>query len=127
MNGATRKSSEHGVTLVEVMVGLIILAVGLMSLMSATFLSLRQTTRAKDDVTYWADVQQVLDSLMAKGWNNVSAGSKTVRGRTITWTVNAAGSNPRQVTMIAQRYGYQQTHALVQDTLVVYLSNPVVK
>ncbi len=127
MTAATRRSSERGVSLVEVMVGLIILAVGLMSLISATFLSLRQTTRAKDDVTYWADVQQVLDSLMGKGWNNVTAGSSTVRGRAITWTVNAAGSNPRQVTLIAQRYGYQQVHTLTPDTLVVYLANPTVQ
>jgi prepilin-type N-terminal cleavage/methylation domain-containing protein len=126
MNGATRKSSERGVTLVEVMVGLIILAVGLMSLISATFLSLRQTTRARDDVKYWADVQQVLDSLMAKGWSHVTAGSTTVRGRTITWTVSAA-ANPQQVTVIAQRYGYQQVNTLVPDTLVVYLSNPTVQ
>jgi prepilin-type N-terminal cleavage/methylation domain-containing protein len=127
MNAATRGLNARGVTLVEVMVGLIILAVGLMSLISATFLSMRQTTRARDDVKYWADVQQVLDSLMAKGWNNVTAGSTTVRGRAITWTVSAAGSNPRQVTLIAQRYGYQQMHTLTPDTLVVYLSNPTVQ
>jgi hypothetical protein len=101
-----------------------ILSLGLLSLMSASFISMRQTTRARDDLQYSADVQQVIDSLIAKGWNNVSSGSATVRGRSITWTVGAGGSNPQQVTVIAQRYSYTNVHTLVPDTLVFYLANP---
>ncbi len=127
MNGATPPSTERGMSLIEVMVGLVIMAVGLMSLMPATFLAMRQTTRAKDDVTYWADVQQVTDSLIAKGWNNVVAGSTSVRGRAISWTVSATGSNPQQITLIAPRYGYTQARTLTQDTVVVYLSNRTVQ
>lgn len=119
-----RISRERGASLVEVMVGLIVLSVGLMSLFSASFVSMRQTNRARDDVQYWADVQQVIDSLQGTGWNNVTNGSATVRGRSLSWTVGAAGSNPQPVTVIAQRYSSQQVGALVPDTLVVYLSKP---
>ena len=112
-------------TLIEAMVGLVVMAVGLMSLMPATFLALRQTTRAKDDVQYWADVQQVTDSITAKGWNNVTGGSATVRGRAITWAVT--GANPQKITLVAKRYGYMQPRTLTQDTVVFYLSNPAVK
>jgi prepilin-type N-terminal cleavage/methylation domain-containing protein len=127
MNGVTPQSTERGMSLIEVMVGLVVMAVGLMSLMPATFLAMRQTARAKDDVTYWADVQQVTDSLIAKGWNNVAAGSTSVRGRAISWTVSASGANAQQITLIAPRYGYTQARILTQDTLVVYLSNRTVQ
>src|ERR1043166_4250459 len=97
-------SARPGMCRVEVMVALGVLCLGAATLLVAVFLGLRQTARTGDDVQYWADVQQVADSLMATGWTNVGSGSGTIRGGVVTWTVSGAGSNPRHITLIANRY-----------------------
>jgi hypothetical protein len=111
-------------TFVEVMIALVILCVGVLGVLSSSTLGLKQATRARDDIKYWGDVQQLVDSLTLKGWNNVVSGSATIRGRAVAWTVNAAGSNPQQITLVANSYLYRSTLIGTQDTVIVYLARP---
>ena len=83
-----RPRDERGVSLIEVMVGMLMLASGLLALASAAGLALRTTARAGEDVQLWAAVQWTADSLVSMGAGNVVNGSGVVQGRTVSWTVS---------------------------------------
>ena len=74
------KNSRRGFSLVEIVVSVTLLAVAMMSLAGASAFGLNQMGKARQDLQYSADVQQVVDSLTAKGWGNVTSGSTTIRG-----------------------------------------------
>ena len=122
MNARTHVSTERGFSLVEALVGIIILALGLLSLASAASLGLAQMTRARQDMQYFADVQQEMDSLVNRGWGKVSSGSTTIRGRQMTWTVTTLSPNSQVLKVAVRRRGYQNMNKWTSDTLVVYLA-----
>jgi hypothetical protein len=84
-------------------------------------------SKARQDLQYSADIQQVGDSLVAKGWNNVAAGSQTIRGRAMSWTVTTLNPKSQKVVLIAQRRGQANTAAIYSDTLTLYLADPKVQ
>src|SRR5919204_6221995 len=86
-NGAIARSNKSGFSLIEVLVAITLLGVVMLSLAGGASLALSQMAKAKQDVQYSADVQQVADSLINIGWNKVNSGSGTVRGRSVTWNV----------------------------------------
>jgi prepilin-type N-terminal cleavage/methylation domain-containing protein len=124
MTPGARGVGERGFSLIELMVGATVFVVGVLGLVGLSFVTMRQANRARDDLQYSADIQQVLDSLLAKGWGNVTSGSATIRGRALTWTLtNASASNLQTITMFVPRSKYQGVlnAAMVTDTLVAYL------
>ena len=114
--------NARGFSLVEALVGIIVLAIGLLSLAGAASLGLTQMTRARQDMQYFADVQQEMDSLVNRGWGKVASGSTTIRGRQMTWTVTTLSPNSQVLRMAVQRRGYQNINKWTSDTLVVYLA-----
>ena len=115
-------SQRAGFSLVEVMVAMTMLAVAMMSLAGAAALGLSQMSRARQDLQYSADVQQVADSLIGAGWNNVSSGAETVRGRSVNWMVSTVSPSSQKVDIVVQRRGQANTTLLYQDTVTVFLS-----
>ena len=118
---------NRGFSLVEVMVALSLLGVVMMSLAGAATLGLSQMTKARQDLQYSADVQQVADSLVAVGWNNVTTGSSNIRGRPVGWTVATLSPNSQQLTIVVQRRGQANTSAVYADTVMLYLAKPQVQ
>ena len=114
--------SRQGFTLVEVLVAMVILSVAMMSLAGAAALGLSQLGKARQDLQYAADVQQVTDSLVGAGWNNVSNGSGTVRGRPVNWNVTTLSPNSQRVDVMVFRRGQAQTTLTYTDTVTVYLA-----
>ena len=114
--------SRQGFTLVEVLVAMILLSVAMMSLAGAAALGLSQLGKARQDLQYAADVQQVTDSLVGAGWNNVSNGSGTVRGRPVNWNVTTLSPNSQRVDVMVFRRGQAQTTVTYTDTVTVYLA-----
>jgi len=114
--------SRQGFTLVEVLVAMILLSVAMMSLAGAAALGLSQLGKARQDLQYAADVQQVTDSLVGAGWNNVSNGSGTVRGRPVNWNVTTLSPNSQRVDVMVFRRGQAQTTLTYTDTVTVYLA-----
>ena len=110
---------ERGVSLVEIMVAIVLLATAVMSLASAAGLAMRTTVRAREDLRAWAVVQRKADSLVAQGAGNITAGSDVVGGRAISWTVS--GANPERIDLVVDRAAMNL--AIVKDTVVLYLSN----
>jgi prepilin-type N-terminal cleavage/methylation domain-containing protein len=115
--------SREGFSLVEVLVAITLLSVAMMSLASAAALGLSQLGKARQDLQYAADVQQVTDSLVGKGWNNVSNGSSTIRGRPVTWTVSTLSPNSQRVNVLVSRRGQAQVNLIYTDTVTIYLAN----
>ena len=115
--------SERGFSVVEAIVGIVMLSIGLVGLAKASAVGFSQVTRARQDMQYAADVQQVMDSLRSRGYGLVAGGSATLRGRPVSWTVTTPTATSQLVTVVAQRSGYQNMTRTVQDTLLLYLAN----
>ncbi len=123
MSGRMQLSGERGFSVVEAIVGIVMLSIGLIGLAKASALGFSQVTRARQDMQYAAEVQQVMDSLRSRGYGLVASGSVAIRGRAVSWTVTSPTANSQLVTVVAQRWGYQNMTRTVQDTLLLYLAN----
>ncbi len=116
-----------GFSLIEVLIGMTILSMVMLGLGGAAALGLAQMAKARQDLQYSGDVQQVGDSLVAKGWNKVTSGSQIIRGRTVAWTVTTLNAKSQKVVLIAQRRGQANTSVIYSDTLTLYLADPKVQ
>ena len=122
MKPTPQTGGREGFSLVEVLVAITLLSVAMMSLASAAALGLSQLGKARQDLQYAADVQQVTDSLVGKGWNNVSNGSATIRGRPVSWTVSTLSPNSQRVNVLVTRRGQAEETLTYTDTVTVYLA-----
>jgi prepilin-type N-terminal cleavage/methylation domain-containing protein len=113
---------RRGFSLVEVMIAMTLLSVAMMSIAGAAALGLSQMMKARQDLQYTADVQQVADSLIGAGWNRVSTGSGAIRGRPVNWTVNTVSPSSQKIDIVVQRRGQANTTIIYRDTITVYVS-----
>ena len=120
---AVNVSARRGFSLVEVLVALTLLGVAIMSIAGAAALGLAQMGMAGQDLQYAADVQQVVDSLVAVGWNKVGSGSTTIRGRTVSWDVSTINAKSQRLDVLVSRRGQAQTNVIYTDTVSVFLSD----
>jgi prepilin-type N-terminal cleavage/methylation domain-containing protein len=114
--------NRDGFSLVEVMISMTLLGVAMMSLAGAATLGLSQMGKARQDLQYSADVQQVADSLVGAGWNHVSNGSATIRGRPVSWTVSTANASSQRVDLLFERRGQASQTTVYQDTVTLYVA-----
>ncbi len=114
-------SDKRGVSLVELLIGMVILAGVLLSLAAAGTLALHQTSRGRADMQLWAAVQRQVDSLFGARWDSLTTGSGTVQGYPMTWTVS--GTNPKRIDLDVERLNWT-SHQMVRDTLVFYVADP---
>ena len=122
MTPAPQAEKNRGFSLVEILVAVTLLAVAMMSLAGAAALALSQMGKARQDLQYSADVQQVADSLVAVGWNKVVSGSSTIRGRAVSWTVTTISPNSQKVDVLVTRRGHAQTNLVYSDTVTLFLA-----
>jgi prepilin-type N-terminal cleavage/methylation domain-containing protein len=115
--------NRDGFSLVEVIVSVTLLSLVLLGLSGSAALGLSQMGKARQDLQYSADVQQVTDSLIAKGYQNVSNGSSTIRGRLVSWTVTTVNPKSQKLAVIAQRRGLANPGTMYADTITVYLAD----
>lgn len=127
MTPELKPQPNRGFSLVEVMVALSLLSVVMMSLAGAAALGLSQMTKARQDLQYSADVQQVADSLVGLGWNNVTTGSSNIRGRPVSWTLATLSPNSQKLTVVVERRGQANTSTIYSDTVMLYLAKPQVQ
>ena len=127
MTPSPQAQARGGFSLIEVLISMTLLSVVMMGLGGAAALSLSQMGKARQDLQYSADVQQVTDSLVAKGWNNVISGSGTIRGRTVAWTVTTINPKSQKLAIVVQRRGQANTSVIYPDTVTLYLSDTKVQ
>lgn len=122
MKPTPQTQEKRGFSLVEILVAVTLLAVAMMSLAGAAALGLSQMGFARQDLHYSADVQQVADSLVGRGWNNIASGSSVIRGRPVSWTVTTISANSQKVDVIVTRPGQAVTTATYSDTVTFFLA-----
>jgi prepilin-type N-terminal cleavage/methylation domain-containing protein len=122
MTSLVPSDSNRGFSLVEVMIAMTLLSVAIMSLAGAAALGLSQMGKARQDLQYSADVQQVADSLVGVGWNHVSSGSSTIRGRPVSWIVTTASASSQKLDILVQRRGQASHTTVYQDTVTLFLA-----
>lgn len=115
------KKDERGVSVVEIVIGILILSAVLLSLAASGTLAFQQTYRGRTDMQLWAAVQRQVDSLFGAHWDGLATGSDTVQGYPMTWTVS--GTNPKRIDLEVERLNLT-THHAVRDTLIFYVANP---
>ncbi len=113
---------NRGFSLVEVIIAMTLLSVAIMSLAGAAALGLSQMTKARQDLQYSADVQEVADSLVGMGWNHVASGSSTIRGRPVSWTVSTVNPGSQKLDLIVERRGQASVTTVYQDTVTLFLA-----
>ena len=114
--------NRDGFSLVEILVAVTLLGCAMMSLAGAAALGLSQMGKARQDLHYSADVQQVADSLVGLGWNKVSTGSEIIRGRTVSWTVSTVNPNSQKIDVVVTRRGQAQTTVMYSDTVTLFVA-----
>jgi hypothetical protein len=105
------------VALVEVIVGIMVLATLLLSLAAASGLAARQLYYSRRDMDLWSALQAQAESLQWRGYGNIVDGSGTRQGHPMTWAV--AGTDPQVVTIVAS--WTNRAGQSVADTLVLVL------
>jgi len=118
----TPQGERRGFSLVEILVAVTLLGFAMMSLAGAAALGLSQMGKARQDLHYSADVQQVADSLVGRGWNKVVSGSQSIRGRAVSWTVSTVNPNSQKIDVIVSRRGQAQTNLVYSDTVTLFVA-----
>jgi|SRR5687767_13399284 prepilin-type N-terminal cleavage/methylation domain-containing protein len=127
MRNQPRSTSREGFSLIEVLVAMSLLSVVLLSLAGGATAALAQMGKAKQDLEYSADVQQIADSLVSAGWKMVVPGSVTMRGRNISWDVEQVNEKSDKVTIVVDRRGQANNRVVYADTVALYLADPQVQ
>lgn len=109
----TKKTTEKGFTLIEIMIALTILAVGILAVgqMYLSAISGNDFSREHTDALVLA--QSRIDQIMNTNFTAVAAGNNTVNGYTVTWTIDNnldfngdASVDLRQMTVTVTRAGW---------------------
>lgn len=120
MNDTLNRRDERGFSVLEILVGVIVLSVTLLGLAAAGWVAARQAYVSQQDLEVWAAVQEQADSLMIVSYANVTTGSAEVQGYPMTWTVS--GTNPKKVVFVVEHTN--RSGQPFADTLILYRAGP---
>ena len=108
---------ERGISLVEVLVAIMILAGALGSMVAASGHAARQSFGSRRDLEVSAALQNQMETLRATGYKAISTDTGSVFGYPMKWTVS--GTDPKKL-VLEVRWTDRRTGAAVRDTLVQY-------
>ena len=103
--------TEKGFTLIEVMIAIVLFAIGLLAFAGLEVVALRNSTYAKEYGKANTYAQQKVEEMKGTAWTSVSAGSDTLEGKfTRTWTVRVTETDIMKtvavnVTWVDPSYG----------------------
>jgi prepilin-type N-terminal cleavage/methylation domain-containing protein len=92
-----RKSKDKGFTLIEVMAGMVIMAVGLLLLLPMMVTSIRANSYAQNSTEASMLIKDRMEDL--KNMANPTSGADTVGSVTRSWAIANAGVNLTQITV----------------------------
>lgn len=125
-----RTRREAGFSLIEVVVAIVILAIGILGLAGTTALSVRQVRASDMATTRAAALQSTLERLRAMEYDSIAAGVDTVGQYTNTWT-SSDDSRSKLITVVSEGPGMQSVSGgmpvfalSVQDTFSYRIIRP---
>ena len=95
-----RGPARAGFTVIEVIIAMIILAIGVLGLAGTTAFFVRQVTQADLMTERVAAFQTVVDRLQSLPYDSVTTGSDSVGIYAVTWSTVNNGSQNKTVTII---------------------------
>lgn len=110
--------NTNGFTLIEVMVVIIVMSFGLLALGAASATALHKTSSAGHEDMRWVALQRWADSLTARGYGNVTAGSDQLDRISAEWTVSTLATDLEEVELIATA---DESVGGWQDTLILHI------
>ncbi len=107
----------RGVSIVELIVGITLLAVVVMSLAASGMYASRSMTRSRLELEATEYMQTQLEQLLAQPYDSLSSGSRTTAKGNATWTVTESGAN-KEILLVTN---YAPTDGIsVWDTVFTY-------
>lgn len=88
---------RRGMSLVELIVGIIVLTVGMLGLAGVSTVVLRQMNGSANQTVATTLVQSRLEQFEGRPCASIVAGTATTRGVTETWTTSAVGSRGKRI------------------------------
>ena len=84
--------TERGFSLIEVMIAIVLFAIGLLAFAGLEIVAVRNATYSKEYGKANTYAQQKVEEMKGTDWASASSGSDTVEGKfTRTWTVTTTG------------------------------------
>lgn len=121
MTGARVCLDRAGFSLMELMVALVILAVGVLGLAGVSAYTVRKVTAAELDTERGAALQTVVEQIRAVPFDDLSDGADTVGLFQVSWTV-AKGPHHATVEIVTTGPGREQRAepgiAVISDAVV---------
>jgi Tfp pilus assembly protein PilV len=113
-------SDTRGISIVELIVGMTLLAVVVMSLAASGMYASRSMTRSRLELEATEYMQTRLEQLLAQPYDSLSSGSTTTAKGRATWTVTESGAN-KEILLVTN---YAPTDGIsVWDTVFTYRLN----
>ena len=104
-------SQTQGFTIVEVIIAIVILAVGLLGLGGTTLVVVKQTTLADVTTERTAALQSTIERLKALPFDSIRSGADSVGAYAIRWDVTDAGQW-KDLALITEGPGMRRTQGL---------------
>lgn len=131
MNTTRRQAAgPNGFTLLEVMVAVVVLAVGLMGLAGATTYVLRQVTVSELKTERSLAVQTAVESIRAAGHGEMLTGVDTVGQYIVRWSSEQPNTNLQRVRLVSVGPGLARTdegRAVMSGTVADTTTYSIVK
>jgi prepilin-type N-terminal cleavage/methylation domain-containing protein len=119
MENAIRSRRDGGFSMVEVIVAIVILAIGVLGLAGTTVYIVRQVTVADLMTERSAAFQTIVDQIQSLPYDNVGSGTSTIGVFTATWTSTNSGPQNKIVQIITVGPGLSGALVPTNDPVAV--------
>jgi prepilin-type N-terminal cleavage/methylation domain-containing protein len=110
---------RRGMSLVELIVGIIVLTVGMLGLAGVSTVVLRQMNGSANQTVATTLVQSRLEQFEGRPCASIVGGTATTRGVTETWTTSAVGSRGKRIASTVRFSGLRGAASEVAFETVV--------
>jgi prepilin-type N-terminal cleavage/methylation domain-containing protein len=102
-----RSSPRAGFTMVEVIIAMVVLAVGVLGLAGTTAYIVRQVTLADIMTERAAALQTAIERIQAADWDSLGTGGDSVGIYGVSWTTQLVAAQLKEVTIVTTGPGLQ--------------------
>lgn len=119
MNTLIRRPDSTGSSFLEVLIATSILGVAVIGISAVGLVATSQTRHSQVDNAVQSSVQYQMEKVAALGYDNLVAGSDTVGGYPMAWSI--VGTSPKKIILTIENENWSGT--AVTDTFVTYVAD----